>query len=74
MTPAQSTAQKASNTIPMTGQGKSPSEKQQADELNVMEIPKNRKKLIGKDSLDDTPQKVIVVKKVIRRDTIFIEK
>lgn len=74
MAPAQSTAHKTSNTIPMTGQGKSPSEKQQADELNVMEIPKNRKKLIGRDSLDDTPQKVIVVKKVIRRDTIFIEK
>ena len=71
--PAQSTAQNESNTIPMPGQGNSPSEKQQAD-LNVMKIPKNRKKLIGKDSLDDTPQKVIVVKKAIRRDTIFIEK
>lgn len=37
-------------------------------------IKKNLKKTIIKDSIHEAPQKVIVVKKIIRRDTIFVEK
>lgn len=37
-------------------------------------IKSNSKKIIIKDSIKETPQKVIVVKKIIQRDTVFIEK
>lgn len=32
------------------------------------------KKTVAKDTIEEAPQKVIVVKKVIKRDTVFIEK
>ncbi|MFC5873876.1 RNA polymerase sigma factor [Chryseobacterium arachidis] len=37
-------------------------------------IKKNLKKTIIKDSVHEPSQKVIVVKKIVRRDTIFVEK
>ncbi|WP_449401255.1 RNA polymerase sigma factor [Chryseobacterium wanjuense] len=40
----------------------------------ITEIKSNSKKIIIKDSIKETPQKVIVVKKIIQRDTVFIEK
>jgi RNA polymerase sigma factor (sigma-70 family) len=35
---------------------------------------KNIKKIIAKDSIEEAPQKVIIVKKIIKRDTIFLDK
>lgn len=46
----------------------------ETNEEKIREIRKISKNVIGKDSLDETPQKVIVVKKIITRDTVFIEK
>lgn len=34
----------------------------------------NLKKILSEDSLTEVPQKVVVVKKIIKRDTIFVEK
>ncbi len=39
-----------------------------------LEIKTNLKKAPIKDSIKEVPQKVIVVKKIIQRDTIFVEK
>ncbi len=38
------------------------------------EAIKNTRKIMHKDSVNETSQKVIVVKKIIKRDTIFIER
>ncbi|GAA4158400.1 hypothetical protein GCM10022217_19560 [Chryseobacterium ginsenosidimutans] len=35
---------------------------------------KNIKKIILKDSIEEAPQKVIIVKKIIKRDTIFLDR
>lgn len=53
---------------------KNSSEAQQNDKQKNIHTEKNSKKLMMKDSLNETPQKVIVVKKIIRRDTIFVER
>ncbi|SHF18240.1 RNA polymerase sigma factor [Chryseobacterium takakiae] len=50
------------------------SQKQHRNDEKIRIISKSIKNVINRDSLDETPQKVIVVKKVISRDTIFIEK
>lgn len=50
------------------------SQKQHRNDEKIRVISKSIKNVINRDSLDETPQKVIVVKKVISRDTIFIEK
>jgi RNA polymerase sigma factor (sigma-70 family) len=50
------------------------SEKQHINDEKIVGIHKSTKNVIHRDSLDEAPQKVIVIKKVIRRDTIFIEK
>ncbi|MCW3159720.1 RNA polymerase sigma factor [Chryseobacterium oryctis] len=42
-------------------------------EKDVLNTKKNSKKIILKDSIKEVPQKIIVVKKIIQRDTIFIE-
>lgn len=53
---------------------KNSSEIKQNDNQKSIDTKKNRKKIMMKDSLDETPQKVIVVKKIIKRDTIFVER
>lgn len=57
---------------------KNPQERFSSDKTDIEErgIKKRQElnKIIIKDSLDELPQKVIVVKKIIKRDTIFIEK
>lgn len=50
------------------------SQKQHRNDEKIRVISKSIKNVINRDSLDEAPQKVIVVKKVISRDTIFIEK
>lgn len=47
---------------------------QEIPEEKTLKKKKNTHKIILKDSINETPQKVIVVKKVIKRDTIFIER
>lgn len=47
---------------------------QQTNDEKSIDIKNNSKKIMMKDSLNDTPQKVIVVKKIIKRDTIFVER
>lgn len=49
-------------------------EAQQNDNHKSIDTKKNRKKIMVKDSLNETSQKVIVVKKIIKRDTIFVER
>ncbi|SDI72597.1 RNA polymerase sigma factor, sigma-70 family [Chryseobacterium taeanense] len=53
---------------------KLPVNQQHYDEEKSIDTKKNRKKIMMKDSLNETPQKVIVVKKIIKRDTIFVER
>lgn len=50
------------------------SQKQHRNDEKIRVISKSIKNVINRDSLDEALQKVIVVKKVISRDTIFIEK
>jgi RNA polymerase sigma factor (sigma-70 family) len=52
---------------------KSSSEIKQNDNQSI-DTKKNLKKIMMKDSLNETAQKVIVVKKIIKRDTIFVER
>ncbi|WP_042722037.1 RNA polymerase sigma factor [Flavobacterium sp. B17] len=49
-------------------------EAQQNDNHKSIDTKKNSEKIMVKDSLNETPQKVIVVKKIIKRDTVFIER
>lgn len=49
-------------------------ETQQNNNHKSIDTKKNSKKIMVKDSLNETSQKVIVVKKIVRRDTIFIER
>lgn len=51
-----------------------PSDKSETEEVKNIVSEKNSKKMLMKDSLHEMPQKVIVVKKIIKRDTIFIER
>lgn len=44
------------------------------DEKTSLKTHDNSKKIIRKDTMKDEPQKVIVVKKIIKRDTIFVER
>ncbi|SMP24907.1 RNA polymerase sigma factor [Chryseobacterium profundimaris] len=46
----------------------------ESNDEKIREIRKSKKNIISRDSIDEAPQRVIVVKKVITRDTIFIEK
>lgn len=53
---------------------KNSSEVLQNGDQKSIDTKNNNKKIMIHDSLDDTPQKVIVVKKIIKRDTIFVER
>ncbi|AZA58301.1 RNA polymerase sigma factor [Chryseobacterium shandongense] len=53
-------------------QSKSHSDRRQTDD-KINGIQQSTRNLINRDSMDEAPQKVIVVKKIIKRDTIFIE-
>ncbi|MFN4362822.1 RNA polymerase sigma factor [Chryseobacterium hispalense] len=71
--PVASSVQNTSENTVKNDQNASSSEKH-PEQQKVMEIQKGKKNIINKDSLNETSQKVIVVKKIIKRDTIFIEK
>ncbi|WP_312901825.1 RNA polymerase sigma factor [Chryseobacterium taichungense] len=47
---------------------------QQTNDEKSIDTKKNGKKIMPKDSFYEAPQKVIVVKKIIKRDTIFVER
>lgn len=53
---------------------KNASDDQQNDNQKSIDTKKKSKKLMMKDSLNENSQKVIVVKKIIKRDTIFVER
>ncbi|KQT21642.1 hypothetical protein ASG22_15930 [Chryseobacterium sp. Leaf405] len=50
------------------------SQKPNIEEEKSIKTRKNTRKIILKDSINDVPEKVIIVKKIIKRDTVFIER
>jgi RNA polymerase sigma factor (sigma-70 family) len=62
------------NKLTMNEDKKILATQQKTDEQKSIATKKNSKKIMIKDSLNETSQKVIVVKKIVRRDTIFIER